>query len=290
MRLADLEAANTRMLAHAPVVRPVSTSDIIKIHRKKFPYKGWVEIDSPHCAPFVVFCGNDEAVALDTLWNGEFRYEPGTLATWAGLAAGSRTVVDVGAHVGYFSLIAALAAPEATVHSFEPVDYIHARLAVNQRANNIQNLVRHQAGVSDREGRAEITVRFSANLLSTGASLDRLTDTPGSRSVQPIRLVTLDGMFPEGPVDLIKIDVEGHEPRVIAGARELIRRDRPVILMEALRDAAMEELLADLGGLGYAGHWLREKDGSLVPYAEGRPAGSRNLLFRPGGGRGRQRA
>ncbi|WP_165990277.1 FkbM family methyltransferase [Streptomyces sp. YIM 98790] len=286
MRLADLEAANTRMLARAPVVRPVPTSEIIKVHRKKYPYKGWVEIDSPHCAPFVVFCGNDDAVALDTLWNGEFRYEPGTLAAWSRLAAAARTVVDVGAHVGYFSLIAALAAPGATVHAFEPVDYIHARLAVNQRANNIQNLVRHQAGVSDREEWADITVRFSSSLLSTGASLDRLADVPGGRSVQRIRLVTLDGEFRDTPVDLLKIDVEGHEPRVLAGARELIRRDRPVILMEALRDAAMEQVLAESGGLGYTVHWIDEEDGSLVPYAGGRPAGSRNLLLRPPGGSG----
>lgn len=148
MRIHQLDEANARMLAHAPSVRPVSTSDIIRVHRKKHPYRGYAEIDSPYCPPFVMFCVNDDAVALDTLWNGRFGYEPGSLATWARLAAKSTTIADVGAHVGYFSMIAALSRPQATVHSFEPVDQIHARLSVNVRSNGVQNVRLHQAGVS----------------------------------------------------------------------------------------------------------------------------------------------
>lgn len=47
MRIPQLEEANARMLAHAPSVRPVATSDIIRTHRKKFPFRGYAEIDSP---------------------------------------------------------------------------------------------------------------------------------------------------------------------------------------------------------------------------------------------------
>ncbi|MEU0969438.1 hypothetical protein ABZ357_30045 [Streptomyces sp. NPDC005917] len=68
------------------------------MHRKKFPYRGYVEIESPYCPPFVMFSVNDDAVAMDTLWNGTFGYEPGTLATWSRLAARSATITDVGTH------------------------------------------------------------------------------------------------------------------------------------------------------------------------------------------------
>ncbi|MFD3452109.1 FkbM family methyltransferase [Streptomyces sp. NPDC058691] len=278
MRLSEIEEVNTRTLAHATTVRPVSTGDIIRTHRKKYPYRGFVEIDSPHCPPFVMFCVNDDAVALETLWNGEFRYEPGSLSTWAQLAAKSENIADVGAHVGYFSMIAALANPAAKVHAFEPVDEIHARLAVNIRSNNTQNVKRYQAGVSNKPGWTEINVRFAGNLLSTGSSVVRSSD--GAKR-QRIQLVSLDEVFADTKLDLVKIDVEGHEPAVLRGARKVLKRDRPFVMLEALRDAPLDPLLAQFKPFGYDCHWVSEEDGELIPAAAARPRGTRNLLFTP---------
>ncbi|WP_405673508.1 hypothetical protein [Streptomyces canus] len=53
-------------------------------------------------------------------------------------------------------MIAALSGPQATVHSFEPVDQIHARLSVNVRSNGVQNVRLHQAGVSTAAGWAAV--------------------------------------------------------------------------------------------------------------------------------------
>ena len=278
MRISEVEAANARMLAHAPSVRPVTTGDIIRVHRKKFPYRGFVEIESPYCPPFVMFCVNDDAVAMDTLWNGTFGYEPGTLATWSRLAAQSRTIADVGAHVGYFSMIAAHANPKAKVHSFEPVDQIHARLSVNVRSNGVQNVKLHQAGVSSEPGWADISVRFSGNLLSTGSSLEAAAP---DAQLKRIQLLTLDEVFAETKLDLVKIDVEGHEMSVLRGARQVLKRDRPTLVMEALVDASLDELIAEFEPLGYDVHWIAEHDGALVPWQEPRPPHTRNLLFAP---------
>ncbi|MFE3164434.1 FkbM family methyltransferase [Streptomyces sp. NPDC059224] len=278
MRIPEVEAANARMLAHAPSVRPVSTGDIIRVHRKKFPYRGYVEIDSPYCPPFVMFCVNDDAVAMDTLWNGTFGYEPGTLATWARLAARSTTIADVGAHVGYFSMIAAHASPKAKVHSFEPVDQIHSRLSVNVRSNGVPNVKLYQAGVSSEPGWADISVRFSGNLLSTGSTLEGAAP---DAQLKRIRLVTLDEVFADTKLDLVKIDVEGHEMSVLHGARQVLKRDRPTLVLEALVDASLDELFAEFAPLGYDAHWITEADGTLVHWREPRPAHTRNLLFAP---------
>ncbi|MFJ6083986.1 FkbM family methyltransferase [Streptomyces sp. NPDC092369] len=278
MRIPQLQEANARMLDHAPSVRPVSTSDIIVTHRKKYPYRGYVEINSPYCPPFVMFCVNDDAVALDTLWNGEFGYEPGSLATWSRLAAKSTTIADVGAHVGYFSMIAALANPKAKIHSFEPVDQIHARLSVNVRSNGLQNIKLHQAGVSSQAGWAEISVRFSGNLLSTGSTLEA---GAAGAELKRIRLLPLDEVFADTKLDLIKIDVEGHEMSVLEGARQVLKRDRPTVILEALQDAQMDALLAEFNPLGYDCHWVTEADGTLVPWYAPRPRKTRNLLFTP---------
>ncbi|WP_416982808.1 FkbM family methyltransferase [Streptomyces sp. T028] len=278
MRMSQLHESNARMMAHAPSVRPVSTGDIIRTHRKKFPYRGFAEIDSPYCPPFVMFCVNDDAVALDTLWNGGFGYEPGSLATWSRLAAKSTTIADVGAHVGYFSMIAALANPQATIHAFEPVDMIHARLSVNVRSNGVQNVKLYQAGVSSEEGWAEISVRFSGNLLSTGSTLEHAA---ADAEQKRIRLRALDEVFAETRLDLMKIDVEGHELSVLRGARQVLKRDRPTVMLEALRDAPLETLTSEFDPLGYDCHWVTEADGTLVPWHRPRPPKTRNLIFTP---------
>ncbi|MFE4174993.1 FkbM family methyltransferase [Streptomyces sp. NPDC056909] len=281
-RIRDLDEANRRTGKEAARVRPTTTSEILKNHRKAFPYQGWVEIESGLCPPFVMFCANDEAVALDTVWNGRFDYEMGSLHHWSRLAAASRIVLDVGAHVGYYAMIAALSNPKATVHAFEPVPPIHARLAVNHRANGVGNLVLHQRGVSDEAGRADINIRFPlAGLLSTGSSLEEFAKPPAGAFTSRVQLVTLDETLGVTPVDLIKIDVEGHEPSVLDGARHLIKRDRPVIILEALASTPMEELTGPFADLDYTFRWISEADRRLVPIAEGRPGKSRNLIFAP---------
>ncbi|MFD6415078.1 FkbM family methyltransferase [Streptomyces sp. NPDC060194] len=284
VRASGLDTANRRAVEEGGRVRPVTTKEILHTHRKAFPYHGWVDVESGLCPPFVMFCGNDEAVALDTVWNGRFGYERGSLGHWSRLAAASSTVVDVGAHVGYYAMVAALSAPKAAVHAFEPVPPVHARLAVNHRANGLRNLHLHAEGVSDRGGRADINIRFRMNnLLSTGSTLEEFTEPLQGASTYRVPLTTLDEAFPEKPVDLIKIDVEGHEPHVLTGARRLLERHRPTVLLEALRESELDGLTAHFKGLDYTFHWIAEKDGGLVPITEARPEKSRNLLFAPRG-------
>lgn len=281
-RIRDLEETNRRTAREAARIRPVTTSDILTTHRKGFPHHGWVEIDSEHCPPFVMFCANDEAVALDTVWNGRFGYESASLHHWSRLAATSRTILDVGAHVGYYAMIAALAAPKAKVHAFEPVPPIHARLAVNHRANGLKNLVLHQNGVSDHAGTADINIRFPlSNLLSTGSTLEEFAKPLASAFTTRVHLLTLDETLGETPVDLMKIDVEGHEPSVLAGARRVIERDRPVIILEALHKTLLGKLTEPFEGLDYTFRWISESDGRLVPITGDRPEKSRNLIFTP---------
>ncbi|WP_327236301.1 FkbM family methyltransferase [Streptomyces sp. NBC_01317] len=281
-RIQDLDAANRATAAEAARVRPVTTTEILNTHRKAFPHHGWVEIDSGLCPPFVMFCANDEAVALDTVWNGRFGYESASLYHWSRLAAGSRTVLDVGAHVGYYAMIAALSAPKAKVHAFEPVPPIHARLAVNHRVNGVKNLVLHQKGVSDHVGFADINIRFPlVNLLSTGSSLEDFTKPVASAITSRVQLVSLDDALGDTPIDLIKIDVEGHEPSVLAGARHLLKRDRPVVILEALQSTLLDQLTEPFRDLDYTFRWISESDRRLVPIAEGRPGKSRNLIFAP---------
>lgn len=88
-------------------------------------------------------------------------------------------------------------------------------------------------------------------------------------------------MFADTKLDLIKIDVEGHEMSVLEGARQVLKRDRPAVLLEALAGAPLDPLLAEFDPLGYDSHWIAELDGELVPSSAPRPPKTRNLLFLP---------
>ena len=95
-----------------------------------------------------------------------------------------------------------------------------------------------------------------------------------------VRTDTIDNLI-HYPVHLIKIDVEGHEMSVLKGARRVLERDRPTVVLEALAGAPLDPLLAEFEPLGYDAHWVAEADGELVPSYAPRPRATRNLLFTP---------
>lgn len=161
--------------------------------------------------------------------------------------------VDVGANVGTYTLLAA--SVEGTrVVAFEPSSRTHARLAENVRLNGLDRPGRVDArpvAVGDRDGWVELTVgldtvnRIVPSQPRGPASGWGADPTPPAESVAICRLDTALADVPG--VGLIKIDVEGHEPAVLRGARELISRDGPALIAECNDPARLTALLDELG-------------------------------------------
>ncbi|HMD60081.1 MAG TPA: FkbM family methyltransferase [Opitutaceae bacterium] len=153
------------------------------------------------------------------------------------------TLVDVGANVGYFSLLAA-AVGRAKAVAFEP------QLPV---ADLLQRSVSHN--------RLDASVRVERVALSNARATARMTSCPGNtghsrmaraedKELQPypVPVATLDEWVdehPAGPVSACKIDTEGTELRVLQGMSRLIDREGPAITVEVADD-----LLADFGASG----------------------------------------
>lgn len=142
------------------------------------------------------------------------------------------TVLDVGANLGAFSLNLAARRPDLRFHALEPVSATHGWLRVNIRRNAMEERVRaYRLAVADRPGTLEITsTRHTDNHLVLDAS-----EGGGTGPREQVPVVTLDAFVAAeniGPVALLKVDVEGAEPLVLAGAVELLRRDRPDLLLE----------------------------------------------------------
>jgi FkbM family methyltransferase len=151
-------------------------------------------------------------------------WEPVTTALFLRLLPECRTVVDVGANIGWYTL---LSAPRAlNVWAFEPERTNFELLQRSLRANGYTNVSAKQVAVSDHDG--------TIDLWLSGASAGRHSTVRrvGVSKVEvPCR--SLDSMFPDENIGLLKIDVEGGEPQVLGGAAHAITERRlKYILME----------------------------------------------------------
>jgi FkbM family methyltransferase len=156
------------------------------------------------------------------------------------LNAQVNTIFDVGAHVGQTAARFATAFPRARIYSFEPDPTAFNELrSVGNRTERVQPV---NAAVSDRDGQATFFVnRFnqtSSLLKAAPDAAQYLVDRTGLTLASQIdvRVVTLDRFCAEHQIeriDLLKVDAQGSELRVLNGARQMIDRVAvPVILLE----------------------------------------------------------
>ncbi|NKE48205.1 FkbM family methyltransferase [Roseomonas frigidaquae] len=276
MNLEALEEFGARISADAKALGPMETKEFSE-RRKNYPFYGYAEVVTKYVAPFVMFCNNDEVFAYCANWNGAFDYEEHTLRAWSLLCKESSAILDIGAHVGLFSLVAALSNPKAEIDAFEAIDHIFARLFVNAQANRFFKVRPHLAAVSDGEGWIDMNIRSGPRLMSTGASV---VDRGKSVAVKRINKISIDNFLQGRPVDLMKIDVEEHEFHVIRGGIKSINMHKPTILAEILTPEILASVTGLVTPLGYDAYWLSEHDGSLSDIKADRPSSSRNVLLR----------
>ena len=158
-----------------------------------------------------------------------------------------RRAVDVGAHVGFRSYYLALAF--ARVEAFEPSELFAQCFERNVRAKAV---TLHRVALGEAQG--EIALEVDAE--NTGATHVR----PGAQEgAQKLPMRRLDDYALE-EVDLVKIDVEGYERRVLEGGRDTLARCRPVVIVEQKDFAgrfgdgryAASQLLQSLGAVQLA--------------------------------------
>lgn len=153
------------------------------------------------------------------------------------------TFIDVGANVGVYTLIAS-SVPDVDVHAFEPSPEAAERLAENIRINALDGRVTvHRAAVGAHDGRTFLT--------QDSGPMNRITG-PATRGACAVQLVRLDTVLRDRPrsVAALKVDVEGYERDVLAGAAALLAEDRPALIIEG-DFSRVEDLLLPLGYRSY---------------------------------------
>jgi FkbM family methyltransferase len=144
-------------------------------------------------------------------------------------------VIDIGAHWGYFTLLAATLCTDAgKVYAFEPHPENFAMLTKNIAANQLSNVVAIQKAISDCQGEARL---FQAQA-SMGHSLYHLPqDSRVAKDSPPVTIsistVRLDDFFAADSIRprLIKMDIEGAEPSALEGMQGLIKRSSELVLI-----------------------------------------------------------
>jgi len=192
----------------------------------------------------------------------------------------SQVCLDIGANVGYFSLL--MAKLGATVHAYEPTSYAFNRMKANiaLNPNLAQNIVLYKQGLSDRSFEFEeaLESRFSSRVLAHSES-------------EKISFKTLDSVW-SGPLHFLKVDVDGHDTEVIRGGLNTLRLNKPIVLAEfcdrVLRpyNSSVADLANAFIECGYSRCKILEtgEETSLHSFAAERRASdmsSRNLLLIP---------
>lgn len=176
--------------------------------------------------------------------------EPHVQQALALLVDGGDVVYDIGANIGFFSILAArLTGPTGHVVAFDPLASNAERIVHNSSLNGFDWVEVRTIAVGREDGDA----RF---LVSEVSSWGRLASTgrhEGHTGETGVRVQTLDSIVASGtrPPQVVKIDVEGAEADVLDGARVTIGAHRPRLIIELHGTNAA---VADrLDSLGYAG-------------------------------------
>ncbi len=170
--------------------------------------------------------------------------------------------IDVGANVGFYAY--AFSHVYDAVEAFEPQpDCVRQLTAFAAREPRLRV---HTLALSDAPGKATLSIPLVRGRWRTRAAtgLGSLTPPPGfALRDLAVELATLDS-FAFDDVGLIKIDVEGHEAAVLAGARQILQRCGPALIVEIeerhTSAAALFGIFASLADLGYHGSFLRGPD------------------------------
>lgn len=172
--------------------------------------------------------------------------------------------IDVGANYGVFSLLMArLVGPTGKVVAYEPTSGTRRLLEASRTANGLDHLDIRPFALSDGT---------RSGFLAFGASGELNALGEGTKG-ETVEIRSLDGESAEPGwrmPDFIKIDAEGEEERILAGARHLLAEHSPLIMFELLAGSAVNTgLIEALGAMGYAP--FRQLGGLplLVPFSTG---------------------
>ena len=170
-------------------------------------------------------------------------------------------VVDIGGNLGYYALLEAQMVGDAgRVIAIEPVASNFAQLSSNVAANGYRNVILENVAIGTINGSAPIYLSKKSNWHS-------LHPVPWATREVSVRVSTLDSLLARHELpslDLVRMDLEGYEIKVIRGMKSTIKKYRPRLLIElhpqVVGPQAMVTFLKQLKALGYELEWVLDNE------------------------------
>ncbi len=177
-------------------------------------------------------------------------YSEGEAELFAQVLKPGQTAVEAGANIGTHTVAIAKAVGSAgAVAAFEPQRVLHQLLCANVALNALSHVHAHQAALGREAGTIPVPkLDYAAENNFGGIALGQ------AGAGETVAVATIDAMG-LAQCHFIKIDVEGMEGDVIAGAEQTIRRCRPLLYLENDRADSSAALIQQLFGLGYRLYW-----------------------------------
>ena len=171
---------------------------------------------------FRLFASPDDALIGRHVLAGA--YEPEVEAVFRDRLTPGMAVVDVGANIGFFSMLAAmLVGPGGAVLAIEPNGANARLIEASRRLNGFAHVVTAQVAAGRRTGLLVLNTTHSNGTTSAPAE-----DPAALLQAQTVACVAIDALVdPTRPVGLVKLDAEGAEFNALLGAAGLLERDRP---------------------------------------------------------------
>lgn len=181
------------------------------------------------------YCALDEHMGSQIFWKGF--YSGDQLNLLDRIFKPDMIFLDVGANHGEFTVFAAKRLTEGQVIAFEPVSIFFEKLERNVKQNGFNNVTLINQGLGDNN--TQVTIysrdeRFEDGTKNEGLHSIYITKY-SSKAFETIGIICLDDFIKSHKipkVDVIKLDIEGAELAALKGAKETIRRFRPIILLE----------------------------------------------------------
>lgn len=196
----------------------------------------------------------------ELFWRGfQGSWEPKSLAIWVKLCQEAQTIVDIGANTGVYALTAKAICPKAKVIAIEPLDRTYRKLVQNNLRNDFDICCLAKA-VSNFTGQANLIDEgypnfYGAALQNNGAK------TEHTQVVEVITLAQLIRNHQLDQIDLIKIDVEQQEAKVLEGMGDYLAQMKPTLLIEILTNELGQAIETLTLPLGYTYFYINEAEG-----------------------------
>jgi FkbM family methyltransferase len=177
----------------------------------------------------MLYVSPQEHIQRQLFWYGY--YEKKYVLTWERFVSEDAVVFDIGANIGYYSIIAAKQATTGVIYSFEPYSDSFSLLQRNIAFNKLSNIIPVQAAISNENGEKKLFITGSDNTGMTG--LTKAENFSGR--IETVQAISLDEWIKKTRlkrITIIKMDIEGSEYNALKGMEGLLQKCKPVLFIE----------------------------------------------------------